>query len=118
MMLRRALIVIAVDAVLLVTLSYVLLDLQWRTSYAASPHDACGRICSYSASYGYTLFIRFFTMSGNGATLTSPATFDWVQGLVFAIVILNAWFAYKVLQSRKPRALAAGHPSEESTSNR
>jgi hypothetical protein len=117
-MVRRIFTVVAVDAVLLVALFYVLLDLEWRASYAASPHDACGQICSYSASFSYSLLTRFFSMSGNGVTLASPATFDWVQGLAFAIVILNAWFAYKVLQSRKSRSLAVEQPGEKSARNR
>jgi hypothetical protein len=102
--------VVVADALMLIALFYVSLDLQWRASYAASPHDACGRICSYSASFSYSLLTRFFTMSGNGVTLTSPLTFDWVQSLVFAIVVLNVWFAYKLLESRKSRRLSVAQP--------
>ena len=105
MMVRTIFKVIAFDSVLLLALFSVLQDLQWRANYAASLHDACSRLCSYSPSFGYAPLIRFLTMSGNGVNLTSPPSLDWVQALVCAILVLNLWYAYTSLQSNKSKAL-------------
>ena len=93
--------VILVDAVLLAGLYSVFSDLDWRTSYGSSVHDACGGPCSYSASFSHSVLTQFFTLSGNGVTLTSPPTLDWVQLLVLALVLINAWYAYGWLTTKR-----------------
>jgi hypothetical protein len=106
--------VIVVDLVLLVALYYVSQDLQWRSDYAASAHDRCYGMCSYSPSYALSVLTRFFTMSGNGQSLTSPPTLDWVQLLAYAIILLNAWYAYAVIRGRK----ALHSPREQTPTNK
>jgi hypothetical protein len=98
--------VVIVDLLVLLALYYVLQDLQWRTNYAASPHAACGKICEYSPSFGYSFLTRFFTMAGNGVSLTSPPTLDWVQLLALVLIAANGWFIYDVLRSRRSRLAA------------
>lgn len=89
------------DVVLLGTLFFVLQDLQWREAFAASPHNACPQLCSYSPSFSYNLLTRFFTMVGNGQSLVSPPTLDWVQLLALALVVVNVLFAYAALAERR-----------------
>lgn len=95
------------DVVLLASVFYVIEDLQSRTAYAASPHDACSGLCSYTPSFTYSFLIRFFTMDGNGQHLVSPPTFDWVQLFFLALVVVNVWFAYAAF-SKQRRAKARG----------
>jgi hypothetical protein len=98
-MVRTVFKVLAADTVLLITLYYVIQDLQWRTSFAASPHASA--LHGYSPSFGYNLFTRIFTMSGGGLPLTSPPTLDWVQVLALVLVAINAWYAYVTLTRRR-----------------
>ena len=93
--------VLAADVVLLAAGFWVLQDLQWRTGFASSLHDACSPICRYSPSFSYSVLTRFFTMAGNGVSLTSPPTLDWVQLIACLLVIVNAWFIYDALNSRR-----------------
>ena len=93
--------VLLADIVLVVALYFVLQDLSWRAYYAMSPHDACGGLCGYTPSSGYSLFTRFFTMAGNGVSLTSPPTLDWVQVLAVALLVANGWYLYTVLMARR-----------------
>jgi hypothetical protein len=94
-MFKTALKVLAADAVLLVALFYVIQDLQWRTSDAGT--------LRYSASFSYNVLTQFFTMAGGTQRLTSPPTLDWVQALAYALVVVNAWFGYVVVKSRRSR---------------
>jgi len=106
-MVRNSVKVLLVDVVLLAGEYLALQDLGWRSAYAASPHSACLTPCGYSASFGYNLLTRFFTMAGHGVSLTSPPTLDWVQLLAFALLAVNAWFAYGVFRSRKVQPAAS-----------
>ncbi|HEV2227188.1 MAG TPA: hypothetical protein VGR56_10345 [Nitrososphaerales archaeon] len=99
-MVKDSMKVFLADVVLLFALYSVFVDLQWRTGYATYLHSACPQFCSYSPSFSYSLLTQFFTLAGNGVRLTSPPTLDWVQLIVYALVVLNAWFAYKTLKSR------------------
>ena len=85
-----------VDLVLVYALFSVLQDLDWRTYYAGTPHAAVPS--GYAASFSYSVHTRFFTMSAGNVTLTSPPTLDWVQLVVIALVVVNAWFAYVALR--------------------
>ena len=98
---RTAILVLLVDVVLVVAMIFVIQDLQWRASYASSLHYACPQPCSYSSSFSYSVLSRFFTMSGNGVSLTSPPNIDWVQVLAVLLVAINAWFAYTILSKRR-----------------
>jgi len=111
-MVRTAFKVAVVDAVLLIALGFVIQDLEWRTSYAASLHGACfPNLCSYSPSFTYNVFVQFFTMAGNGATLTSPPTLDWVQVLAYILVAVNAWYLYTGLARRRAKPLSGATPA-------
>ena len=98
---KNYLVVAVADVLLVVSLVYVLGDLQWRAAYAASAH---GHTTGYVPSFSYSLFTRVFTMTGNGATLASPLTLDWVQVLGVALIALNGWAIYVAYNSRR-RAL-------------
>ncbi len=111
-MFGRAWKVAAADVVLLVALFYVVQDLQWRSGYAASAHDACGGPCSYTPSFSYGFLTQLFTMSGNSAQLTSPLTFDWVQAILYVLVAVNAWFVYRFMKGRNAGA-GVGVPPKE-----
>jgi len=103
-MVRTALKVLAADVILLVALFNVIQDIQWRTSYAASPHQAAPN--GYTPAFAYNIFTQFFTMSGNGVSLTSPPTLDWVQLLAAVLVLLNAWFFYTSYKGRASARLS------------
>lgn len=111
-MVRNAITVLIVDVVLLTSGFYVMQDLQWRVAYAASLHDACAQPCSYAPSFSYSILTRFFTMTGNGAQLVSPPTFDWVQLLALALVVVNVWFAYASLTKRRHQPKGNAVPDE------
>lgn len=98
---RNLITVVLSDALLLLALYFVLLDLGRRVAYAASPHTACPSLCGYKPSFTYTFFTQFFTMSGNGVSLTSPPTLDWVQVITLIIIIVNGWFFYDLYRRRK-----------------
>jgi hypothetical protein len=112
-MVRTIFKVLVVDVILLIAEFYVIQDLDWRTGYAASLHQACPRFCSYSPSFSYNLLVRSFTMVGNGVSLTSPPTLDWVQLLAYILIVINVWFGYSILAKRKSSktAIGSGHPS-------
>ena len=101
-MFRTALKILAADVILLVAEFYITKDLQWRSSYAGT--------LGYSPSFSYSALTQFFTMARSNSTLslTSPLTLDWVQTLAYALVLLNGWFAYRTLKSRRSRGLSAG----------
>jgi hypothetical protein len=107
-LLGRVIKVVAVDAVLVAAIIYVIQDLQWRSTYAAETINRCGGPCSYTPSFSYGLLTQVFTMSGNSVQLPSPATLDWIQVLVYALVLLNAWLVYTYWKSR--RALPSAAP--------
>lgn len=92
--------VVALDAVVLAALASVLNDLAWRVSYASSPHAST---TGYAASFTYSVLTRVFSMAGGPLTLTSPPTLDWVQLLSAVLVVVNGWFAYTILASRRLR---------------
>jgi hypothetical protein len=102
--------VVIVDVLALLALYYILQDLQWRTDYAASVHTACRTLCGYSPSFSYGPLTRLFTMDGNGQHLVSPATLDWVQAFSLILIVVNLWFAYSVIKSKKRQDAAAMSP--------
>ena len=86
------------DIVLLLALYLVLGDLAWRVQYAESDRPAA--LHGYAASFSYSLFTRFFTMTGSGVSLTSPPALDWVQVIALVLILVNAWFVYVVVKER------------------
>ena len=108
---RNSFKVLAVDVILLAAGFWVLQDLQWRVGFASSLHNACSPICRYSPSFSYSVLTRFFTMTGNGVSLTSPPTLDWVQLIVCLLVVVNAWFAWTAFKGKpRPGATASDQP--------
>lgn len=103
--------VLALDALLLVALYFVLGDLQWRAAKAESPHGHTA--AGYAVSYSYSLFTHVFRMTGSGYTLASPLTLDWVQVIGVVLVAVNAWFLYATFSRRKgaPRPTPGGRPT-------
>jgi hypothetical protein len=106
-MIRTSLKVVLADFVLLLVVFYVSQDLQWRAAYAATAHDACGGLCSYSPAFSYDILTQYFTMTGNGASLTSPPTFAWGQLVTLALAVLNAWYLYTAYTRRKRGRMTA-----------
>ncbi len=104
---KRYLTVVVIDFLLLVALLYVAGDQQWRVAYAESPHS---RTSGYATSFSYSLFTQVFTMSGKGVSLSSPLTLDWVQVLVAALFVVNAWFVYVTLGARRKKSSAVSVP--------
>ena len=100
--------VIGADVVLLLGEYWILQDLAWRASFAASLHTACPDLCSYSSSVSYSALVQFFTMIGNGASLTSPPTLDWVQLFAYVLFAINGWFLFAMLRSRRTAAVSRG----------
>ena len=113
---RDATKVILADIVLVVALLYILQDLGWRLSYAASVHSGCpGTGCAYSPSFSYGILTRVFTMYGNHVSLVSPPALDWVQATVYALVAVNVLFAYKLYTAWRERSRFTGPEPKEST---
>ncbi|MBI3840577.1 MAG: hypothetical protein HY297_01240 [Thaumarchaeota archaeon] len=82
--------VLVANAVILVAEYLVIRDIQGRTAYAARQ--------GLSPSYSYSILTQFFTLVRGSTTLQSPPTFDWVQGLVAVLVLVNLWYAYGALR--------------------
>ena len=95
--------VLAGDLLFVFAFYSVLQDLSWRTYYAASPHDACGGLCTYTPSFSYGFLTRTFTLAGNNASLVSPPTLDWVQVIIYTLVLVNLWLVYVTLKPRVAR---------------
>jgi hypothetical protein len=94
--------VLAADIILLLADIEVYLDLEGRSGYAASLHLACGsRLCGYTPSFSYAPLTYFFEMVGNSRQLISPPTLDWLQLLTLAVLIVNAWYLFGYLRSRR-----------------
>jgi len=110
-MMRRVLKVAAVDVVVLAALFYVVQDLQWRVSCAAAADAACTSHQAYSSSFSYGLVTQVFTMAGNSVHLVSPATIDWVQILIYLLVLLNGWLVYASMKSHRAAQTPATGPS-------
>ncbi|MDG6920163.1 MAG: hypothetical protein JRN44_00190 [Nitrososphaerota archaeon] len=93
-MARLPLKLLAVDVVLVALAYLVVRDQAVRADYAASLHTACASLCSYTPSFSYGILVQYFTMTGNGVSLTSPPTLDWFQVIAVLLVVVNAWHLY------------------------
>lgn len=94
-----------IDLLLLVALYFVFGDLAWRAYYAGTAH--AGLVRGYGSAFSYSLLTRTFTMTGGAIPLVSPPTLDWVQVLVYLLVVLNGWFAYSTMISGRLRKIEA-----------
>lgn len=109
---RLPLRLLAIDAVLVVLAYLVVQDQAVRAGYAASLHTACASLCSYAPSFSYGILIQYFTMTGNGVSLTSPPTLDWFQVIAVVLVMVNAWHFYS--NYVKGRRAGKGDPAAPS----
>jgi hypothetical protein len=91
--------VLLADIVLLLGLYYVFVDLQWRVAFATAPHGHTST--GYATSFSYSFLTQVFKMSGNGASLVSPSSLDWVQVLGLALLAVNGWYLYSILAKRR-----------------
>lgn len=89
--------VAVVDLVLLGALYFIVQNLQWRASYAASE--------GLTPSYSYSLLWNVFQMSGRAFPLQSPPTLDWVQLLAAILAVLNLVYVYTALRGRRSKGL-------------
>ena len=106
---RTGLKVLVLDAVLLLAEFEIIQDMQNRIQCAlGSP--LYGQTCMARSlpSFSYSLLTHSFSMNVGGVTLASPPTLDWALVLGYAVVALNVWFAYKMLQSRRSPTPAVG----------
>lgn len=105
---------VALDVFFIVLAYLVARDQEARAAYAASLHDACAGLCSYTPSFSYGLFTQYFTMSGNGVTLTSPPTLDWFQVIAVVLIAINGWYFYTTYMSgRRSDATYSPHPPSD-----
>ena len=102
-MVRTAIKVLLVDVVLLVGMYYVIKDIAWRSSCTmAFPQ------CRYSvASFQYSPLTYVTTLSSGGIPLVSPLTVDWIQLFTAVLIVLNLWFVYSYLRSRRAKGTPA-----------
>ena len=108
---------ISLDVFFIVLAYLVARDQEARAAYAASLHDACAGLCSYTPSFSYGFFTQYFTMSGNGVTLTSPPTLDWFQVIAVVLVAINGWYFYSTYVSgrRADAAVSSHSPSDQAS---
>ena len=109
-MARLPLKLLSMDAVLVILAYLVVQDQGTRAAYAASLHSACQGLCAYTPSFRYGPFVQYFTMTGNGVTLTSPPTLDWFQVIALLLVVVNAWYFYSNYVKRSPTGLPSRSP--------
>jgi hypothetical protein len=95
---RTVITVLVADLVWVAAILLVLQDVHMRVDCSI---DGCTSfIRRTSAGFTYSVLTKSFSFVGNGNNLTSPPTLDWVQVLVVALVVLNAWYAYGALVGR------------------
>lgn len=105
-MARSALSVLVADVLLLLAVYLVLDDRTWRLRCALGT-AAADCTARSSPHFSYSLFTLTFSMTSDRIpgipvqTLQSPPTLDWVQVLVAALVVLNAWYVYALVRSRR-----------------
>lgn len=85
--------VLGTNVVLLILLYLVEQAQAARAAYAASE--------GLAFDIGRSVLVQTSTLSGRGAPLVSPLTLDWLQVLLFALVLLDLYFFYGAV--RKPR---------------
>ncbi len=102
-MTRTALKLVIFDSAVLLAIFLVLNDLIMRNTYAQS------RLPTTT----YSLFIRFFSTTRAGLTLTSPPILDWVQVLVAVLAVSNAALVFRYLRRRGRHPNAEGKSASE-----
>jgi hypothetical protein len=93
------------NAVGIVLLYFVQLDLLWRNSCGPTTTPQC---IAHVASVSYLPFIRVSRLSASGLPLVSPPTLDLFQVLVVFLVIIDAYYIARYLLGRSKR-LSATH---------
>ena len=101
-MVSRLLKALVADLLMLVAAYSVVMDLQWRNSFAAFK--------GLNASTSYLPFIRMFTMTGRSLPLESPPTLDWLQVLAAAFIVINVWYVFVTYADRRRRPTQSSEP--------
>jgi hypothetical protein len=76
------------NAVGIVLLYFVQLDLWWRSSCRLDTVPSC---ISHVASVTYFPFTKVTRLAGSGLPLTSPLTLDWFQVILVLLVVIDAY---------------------------
>jgi hypothetical protein len=106
-MARLGITVVVADLILVGALFLVLQDVQMRIDCSLS---ACQpSIARSSAGYDYSILTKSLSFMADGKPLASPPMLDWVQVLVLAIAVLNAWAIYRGI-SKKTVPSSSGQP--------
>ena len=94
---RRSVVLAVFDLLALAILYFVLQDLAWRKSYAESE--------GLTISTKYSLFVRIPKISNGGPmvklSLVSPPALDWVQVIVVTLVLVNGFYAFRMLRASR-----------------
>jgi hypothetical protein len=85
--------VLGTNAVLLILLYLVEQAQAARVAYAANE--------GLAFDIGRSVLVQTSTLWGQGGPLVSPLTLDWIQVLLFVLVLLDLYFCYGAV--RKPR---------------
>jgi hypothetical protein len=104
---------IAVNAVAVVLLYLVVVDMGWRASCATLSPAGCR---ASVASITYWPFFDYYHLIRAGTVLTSPPTFDWIQALVVFLVVFDLYFAYRWFRARN-RSRSGSEPAPPATSH-
>jgi len=90
--------VLLVDLVLVVFAYFVLQDLAWRDSYAASR--------GYSAVTAFSLLTRRLDLKNGATSLVSPFTLDWIQVVIALLIIVNVAYVFGAVRGSRPSVKA------------
>ena len=91
--------ILAVNAILLLGVYFVTLDLAARSAHAAA------KGMSYSFAQG--LLVEVSNLSGPSGTLQSPLMLSWLQVLLGAVLIIDVLFVYGWTRRKRLRSSQA-----------
>jgi len=90
--------VLLVNAAMLFLTYLVYSDEQWRIGCALGQGLNC--TIRSAPSYSYSLLIRFFSMRNSTMLLTSPPVLDWIQVFVVVLIVVDAWYLFRIVSKR------------------
>lgn len=90
-----------VNAVGIVLLYFVELDVLWRSSCGGDTTPSC---ISHVAAVSYFPFTMVSHLAGSGLPLTSPLTLDWFQVILVSLVIIDAYCLVRFFTRRSRSA--------------
>jgi hypothetical protein len=86
-----------VNVVCLMLLYFIQLDLIWRSTCGDVSSPTC---IAHVASVTYLPFLKRTVLAGTVLPLQSPYTLDWFQVLIFAIVVVDAYYLLSYINTR------------------